>query len=120
MKSTRDFGLFLALFSLVMMLMVYTAWYLWRLPESNILLWLVKCLPLLLCLPGVVLGYTRVYQWLGFLSMLYFIDGILSIFSLDPDPYIRVSGVILTVGSILLYFAIILFVRGSKRPEQDQ
>ncbi|MEX1058753.1 MAG: DUF2069 domain-containing protein [Natronospirillum sp.] len=105
----------LTLLGLIALIITYSLHYLLLLPQTNVLLWCIKIIPMLLCLPGVVRDHVRTFQWMGFLLMLYFIDGILNIFSLTDTDTTLYVGIAITFFSLLLYCSTIVFVRSYKK-----
>ena len=100
------------------MIVNYAVYSFMLLPAPNILMWLIKTLPLLLFLPAVFREQARSYQWLGFLSLLYFMDGILGIMVRVVQIQFIYSGLVTVFFSLLLYCAVIIFVRNTQNTDQ--
>ena len=99
--------------SLVGLIAMLTAWELWLAPVQVGGSWAVlKVLPLLLALLGVLRGRVYTYQWLSMLSLLYFTEGVVRAWS---DGRIsstsQTLAVVELVLSIALFVACLVFVR---------
>lgn len=46
--------------------------------QSPFFIWGLKCLPLLLFVPGIIKGYPRWLAWLCFVTLFYFISAVVS------------------------------------------
>lgn len=110
-----------AIFSLVGLIILTLAWELvvapWR-PELSALVggvWLVvKLVPLLLPLPGVIKGKLYTLQWASMLVLLYFMEGVVRAFS-DALPLSRLMASIEIGLSVVFYLCAILYVRPAKK-----
>lgn len=97
----------LSFFSLTALLLV------WNLHYANIpgkLLWVILGLqltPLLLLVPGLLLGNARAHAWACFVVNLYFIQGVLAAF----DPSKALYGWLLTLLSFSLFCAALMYTR---------
>lgn len=78
---------------------------------STLSFWLLKTIPLGLFLPALLSGKLRAYQWLCFLIMIYFMQGILDIFTLNKV----IQGSIDAFLTVLLFCSAIFFVHGSQK-----
>lgn len=78
----------------------------WLNEPMSIARWFVQVIPLLAFLPGLINNKLRTYQWLCFVILLYFIIGILSIFTADK----LISGIMLTFFSVLLFCSAIFYI----------
>ncbi|CAB3640909.1 DUF2069 domain-containing protein [Achromobacter sp. SIMBA_011] len=80
---------------------------------------LLKALPLVLPLRGVVRGNLYTYQWASMLSLLYLMEGVVRAMS-DPAPL----SVLMAWGEILLstlfFVSAIFYVRPAKRAARSQ
>ncbi len=77
--------------------------------------WLVlKVLPLLLPLRGVLKGSLYTMQWAAMLILLYFMEGVVRAYS-DPSPLSATMAVIEIALSLVFYLCAILYVRPAKR-----
>lgn len=74
-------------------------------------IWLVKLLPLLLFLPGMLRDNLRSYIWLCFVCLGYFLILVQRIFA-QPDSLLVSSGL---VAVVLLFIAAMLYVRWRAR-----
>lgn len=85
MPSARSLAL-IASASLVALIFMSLAWELWLAPLRPGGSWLVlKTLPLLLPLKGILKGRRYTYQWASMFILLYFIEGVMRAWS-DPQP----------------------------------
>jgi uncharacterized membrane protein len=66
----------------------------------SILLWIVASLPLLIFVPGIRRGAVNSFAWLSFVSLLYFMYGVLAVFA-SPQRWLS---------ALHLVFAIALFI----------
>lgn len=80
---------------------------------------LLKALPLVLPLRGIVRGNLYTYQWAAMLSLLYLMEGVVRAMS-DPAPL----SVLMAWGEILLstvfFVSAIFYVRPAKRAARSQ
>ncbi|EGP44628.1 membrane protein-like protein 2 [Achromobacter insuavis AXX-A] len=80
---------------------------------------LLKALPLVLPLRGIVRGNLYTYQWASMLSLLYLMEGVVRAMS-DPAPL----SVLMAWGEILLstvfFVSAIFYVRPAKRAARSQ
>ncbi|WP_288439389.1 DUF2069 domain-containing protein [uncultured Pseudomonas sp.] len=67
----------------------------------------IEVVPLLLLLPGMLLGSARAHAWVCFVVNIYFIKGVLAAF----DPARAVFGWVEIVASLGLFIAGLLYVR---------
>lgn len=67
----------------------------------------IEVVPLLLLLPGMLLGRARAHAWVCFVVNIYFIKGVLAAF----DPARAVFGWVEIVASLGLFIAGLLYVR---------
>ncbi|UXH41114.1 DUF2069 domain-containing protein [Pseudomonas promysalinigenes] len=67
----------------------------------------IELVPLLLLLPGMLLGSARAHAWVCFVVNIYFIKGVLAAF----DPARAVFGWVEIVASLGLFIAGLLYVR---------
>jgi len=81
-----------------------TAWF------TPYLIWLFKCIPLLMVLPGLISGGERASSWIGYLSMLYFIFAVLLFFT----PGAELRGGLLTLSTMALFIFSTLYTRWKK------
>ncbi len=74
--------------------------------DSPWLIWFLRLLPLLIFVPAVVTAYGRGFAWLGFVVLFYFTSGVV-----DGWVYQSWLGWLLAIESLMLFIAILLFVR---------
>lgn len=79
--------------------------------HANPLIWLVLSLPLLMLVPGTWRGRFQSFIWLGFVSMLYFAQAVVALFS----SRWRGLDIAQLVFSIALFAGALLFVRWRAR-----
>ncbi len=93
------------------LLLTFTAYGLAQIPSGNItaiiVLWLIKVLPLLIFLPGLLRRKLRTYAWLSFVVLLYFIQGVQSAFTEEA----RLYGIIVSGLLSLLFCALVVYIR---------
>lgn len=77
--------------------------------NPSIGLWLMQCIPLLLTLPGVLKRNTRALQWLGFLVLFYFTQGVLQ--SVSATALQRWLGALTLLFCVVLFTAVIVVIR---------
>lgn len=71
------------------------------------LIWLVRLLPLLVFIPGMLADRLRSYIWLCFVCLMYFMSAVLRIFAQPQDP-VTIIGLIAIV---TLFISAMLYVR---------
>lgn len=70
-------------------------------------IWLIQTVPLLIFLRGLLRSNPRTYAWMCFVVLLYFTHGVLLAF----DPSRRWLGITETLLCIVMFVAMILFIR---------
>jgi len=78
-------------------------------PAASVGLWLMQIVPLLLTLPGLLRHRPRALQWLGFLVLFYFINGVLQASSAAPLQ--RGLGALTLLLCVTLFTAVIVAIR---------
>jgi uncharacterized membrane protein len=76
---------------------------------ASIGLWLMQCIPLVLTLPGIRSRSSRALQWLCFLVLFYFTQGVLQLFS--PGAAQRWLGALTILFCLVLFTAAIVSLR---------
>lgn len=71
------------------------------------IIWLVRLVPLLLFLPGMLADRLRSYIWLCFVCLMYFMSAVLRIFALPQDP-VTIAGL---VAIVTLFISAMMYVR---------
>ncbi len=71
------------------------------------IIWLLRLVPLLLFIPGMLADRLRSYIWLCFVCLLYFMTAVLRIFALPQDP-VTITGL---VAIVTLFISAMLYVR---------
>lgn len=79
--------------------------------RANPVVWCFLSLPLLILVPGAWRGRFKSFIWLGFVSMLYFAQAVVALFS----PRWRGLDIAQLVFSIALFVGVLLFVRWRAR-----
>lgn len=103
--------------SLVALIFLCLSWELRLAPLQPGGSWLVlKCLPLLAPLFGILHGRLYTYRWASMLILLYFIEGILR-FSTDSGAS-RWLGAMEVVLSFVFFVSAIAYVRGARAPDR--
>lgn len=80
------------------------------LPELSLampVIWLLQTLPLLIFLPGLLRQRPRIYAWLSFVILLYFMHAVLLAF----DPARRWLGVLEALLCISMFIVLVVFIR---------
>ncbi len=83
----------------------------WTGPSISIIRWLVQVIPLLLFTPALIKPRLRAYQWLCFVILLYFLLGILYLFS----PVKQLTGLAITFFSVLLFCSAIFYIHKQQK-----
>lgn len=93
------------------LLIVFTAYSLWQLPGSNLpsitFLWLMRSVPLLIFLPGLLKRHLRTFAWLSFVVLLYFVQSVQTAFTEDGRFY----GLLVTALLCVLFTAVVVYIR---------
>jgi uncharacterized membrane protein len=82
---------------------------------APIVLWLFKCLPLLMFIPGLVNGSHRTASWLSYVTMIYFVLAILLMFTAGADIW----GTLMPLSTLILFTAATLYTRWKKEEEKQ-
>lgn len=77
---------------------------------TGLVVWLVKILPLLLVIRGLVQKRHTSATWLSFLSMLYFIFAVLLVFTRGGELY----GWLMSADTLVLFLSSMLYTRWKK------
>jgi uncharacterized membrane protein len=94
-----------AVASLVALIALSLAWELWLAPARPGGSWLVlKALPLLAPLFGLLHGRRRTFQWTSFLALAYFAEGVVRAWS-EPPPVRTLAGIEIALSVALFGFA---------------
>ena len=101
--------------SLIALIALCLLWELWLAPLRPGGSWLVlKVLPLLLPLRGVLKGSLYTMQWASMLILLYFMEGVVRAYS-DPAPASVLMASIEIALTLVFYLCAIFYVRPAKR-----
>lgn len=107
----------LASISLVALIALSLAWELWLAPLRPGGSWLVlKTLPLLLPLMGILKGRRYTYQWSSMFILLYFTEGVIRAWS-DGGLSARL-GMLEVVLSVVFFFAVVAYAKLSAPSRQ--
>ena len=105
-RATRVLSL-VAFFSLMALLTVNNLWFA-NLHGARVgVILAIELVPLLLVLPGMLIGSARAHAWTCFVVNLYFIKGVLAAF----DPARALLGWLEVGISLVLFVSALLFVR---------
>nr|WP_231390898.1 MULTISPECIES: DUF2069 domain-containing protein [Pseudomonas] len=105
-RATRVLSL-VAFFSLMALLTVNNLWFA-NLHGARVgVILAIELVPLLLVLPGMLMGSARAHAWTCFVVNLYFIKGVLAAF----DPARALLGWLEVGISLVLFVSALLFVR---------
>ena len=105
MPSIRTLS-FLASASLIALILLCLAWELWLAPLRPGGSWLVlKTLPLLLPLMGILKGRRYTYQWSSMFILLYFTEGVMRAWS-DPQPAASLALIEIALSAVFFLAAI--------------
>lgn len=103
-----------AVASLLALIVLSLAWELWLAPARPGGSWLVlKALPLLAPLFGLLHGRRRTFQWTSFLALAYFTEGVVRAWS-EPEPARTLAGIEIALS--LALFACAVFGARALRP----
>ena len=83
---------------------------------APIVLWLFKCLPLLIFIPGLINGSHKTASWLSYVTMIYFVLGILLMFTAGANIW----GTLMPLTTLVLFTAAMLYTRWKKEEEKAQ
>ena len=83
---------------------------------APIVLWLFKCLPLLIFIPGLINGSHKTASWLSYVTMIYFVLGILLMFTAGANIW----GTLMPSTTLVLFTAAMLYTRWKKEEEKAQ
>ena len=83
----------------------------WHREPLSISRWLVQIIPLLVFLPTLISNKIRSYQWLCFVILLYFIIGVLNIFT----PEKLITGIVLTSFCVLSFCSAIFYIHQQQK-----
>lgn len=83
----------------------------WQSVPLSISRWLIQIIPLMAFLPTLISNKLRSYQWLCFVILLYFIVGVLSIFT----PEKLFTGIVLTFFCVLLFSSAIFYIHQQQK-----
>ena len=104
-----------ASFSLLALIALCLVWELWLAPLRPGGSWLVlKVLPLLLPLRGVLKGSLYTMQWASMLILLYFMEGVVRVYSDPSAASVTMAGIEVAL-SLAFYLCAIFYVRPAKR-----
>jgi uncharacterized membrane protein len=99
--------------SLIALITLCVAWELWLAPQRSGGSWLVlKVLPLLAPLFGILRGKRYTHRWMTLLVIAYFVEGVVRAYS-DSGLSARLACVEIAL-ALILFISAILYVRKSK------
>ena len=101
------------------LLVLIPTWMLWLSPavdwRPDLVLTIGLMLPLLLPLPGLLLGRPKAYAWTAFIALLYFIHGVVESWAVWADSSVRGLALTETLLASLLFVAALLYTRWRAR-----
>lgn len=78
---------------------------------SGLGIWLFKILPLLLVIPGLLKRSHKAASWLAYVTMLYFVIGVLLVFT----PEATLVGWLIVALAFVIFLSSLLYTRWQKR-----
>jgi uncharacterized membrane protein len=81
---------------------------------APIILWLFKCLPLLIFIPGLISGSHKTASWLSYVTMIYFVLAVLLMFTTGSDIWGRLMPLV----TLILFTTTMLYTRWKKEEEK--
>ena len=109
--------LILAGSSLIALILVCLAWEGWLAPlRPNGSLLILKAVPLLLPLHGIIHGRRYTYQWASMFMLLYFTEGVVRAWA-DGGAASRLAAVEILL-SVIFFISAILYARFSAKPDR--
>lgn len=106
--------------ALMLLILLGLAWELWLAPLRPGGSWLVlKVLPMLLPLRGVLKGNLYTMQWAAMLILLYLMEGVVRAYS-DPTPLSAWLGGVEALLALVFYLCAIFYVRPAKRAARQR
>ena len=81
---------------------------------APIIIWLFKCLPLLMFIPGLISGSHKTASWLSYVTMIYFVLAVLLMFTSGSDIW----GRLMPLATLVLFTATMLYTRWKKEEEK--
>ena len=106
--------------ALMLLILLGRAWELWLAPLRPGGSWLVlKVLPMLLPLRGVLKGNLYTMQWAAMLILLYLMEGVVRAYS-DPTPLSAWLGGVEALLALVFYLCAIFYVRPAKRAARQR
>ncbi len=100
--------------SLISLIALCLAWELWLAPQRPGGSWLVlKVLPLLVPLFGILRGKVYTYRWMTLFIILYFVEGVVRAYS-DKGLSAQLAGIEIAL-TLVLFVSAIWYVRQSRK-----
>jgi uncharacterized membrane protein len=81
---------------------------------APIVIWLFKCTPLFIFIPGLIKGSHKTASWLSYMTMIYFILAVLLMFTSGADIW----GSLMSLLTLILFTATMLYTRWKKEEEK--
>jgi len=104
---------FLSSISLIALIALCVAWELWLAPQRAGGSWLVlKVLPLLIPLFGILRGKVYTHRWMTLLIIAYFVEGVVRAYT-DKGLSAQLAGVEIAL-AVVLFASAIAYVRAKK------
>lgn len=100
------------IYTYVALLVIFTLYGLWQMINGGnvvaiIVLWIIKTVPLVIFVPGLLARKLRTYAWLSFVSLLYFVQSVQTAFVEDT----RLYGIVITLLIAALFCALVVYIR---------
>lgn len=83
---------------------------------APIVLWLFKCLPLLMFIPALIKGGQKTASWLSYVTMIYFILAVLLMFTSGADIW----GGLMVLTTSTLFIATMMYTRWKKESDKAE
>ncbi len=83
---------------------------------APIVLWLFKCLPLLMFIPALIKGGQKTASWLSYVTMIYFILAVLLMFTSGADIW----GGLMVLATSILFIATMMYTRWKKEADKAE
>lgn len=106
----------LGAFGLLLLMIAINRWLVpvgddWR---TNITIWLIQSVPLLIFLPGLWRGTVSTYAWLSFVVLIYFAGAVTQLFL----PQWRALDTIILILTVAVFVFALLFIRWRARADR--
>jgi len=93
---------------------VFVFWGLTRPGGFNVVVFCLQAVPLLLLLPGLLSQYYRVYSWLCFVILLYFVVAVMGVFASTA----KISDYVFLASTVVLFIVSMMCSRYAQRVQK--